>query len=150
MLDPAQTGGLVDVAVVPAWGGVNRGPMRDADWQQVAAVAEPLSLAPGVPVLAAEGTVAAGDYLRAFVSAPDVTARLPGGGEARIVSHIEPITIPVSVRHGETTTVDIQLVLRPLPAWDEPGWGAFVKSAAVRQYGAAEVTCQYQQLSAPY
>lgn len=132
LLDAEQTGGLANVTVAPEWGGVNRGPLRDADWHRVPAVMDRLTLLPGVPVLAAAGNVVGGDYMRAFVAASEVTALPPVGDRTRVESHIEPTVTHVPIRRHETTIVDITLVLRPLPSWREPGWAAFVKSAAVR------------------
>jgi hypothetical protein len=75
--------------------------------------------------------VPAGRYDRVYVQTPTVLGRGPAG-PVPLVSHIEPIVHPLRLAPGETTTVDIELVVRPLPPWSGPGWAAFVASAVTR------------------
>jgi hypothetical protein len=127
-----DSAGLTELRVEPAWGGVNRGPERDADWQRVPAVPPdgPLPVpGEGGGVLVARGAVPAGAYDRVFVATPRVTARAPSGQVVEVVSHIEPTVRPVAVTAGGEVAVDIELVVRPLPSWRSPGWAVFVKGA---------------------
>lgn len=134
-LAPEDSAGLTELRVEPAWGGVNRGPERDANWQRVPAVPPggPLP-APGEGggVLVARGPVPAGAYDRVFVATPRVTARATDGQVVEVVSHIEPTVRPVVVTAGGEVAVDIELVVRPLPSWRSPGWAVFVKGARLR------------------
>jgi hypothetical protein len=130
-----ETAGLTDIRVEPAWGGVNRGPERDANWVRVPAVppSSPLPTVPGGQgVTVARGSVPAGRYDRVYVATPRVTARAPDQRVVEVVSHIEPTVRPLVVGQDGDVTVDIELVIRPLPAWDGPGWAAFVKGARAR------------------
>jgi hypothetical protein len=134
VMAPDQAAGLRDIRLSPAWGGVNRGPVRDADWVKVPAVAASayLPTANGEPVVAATGPVSAGAFERVFVEVPGIEATAPGGRPVTVVSHIEPIAHRLDLPAGGSVTVDIELVARPLPPWSGPGWAMFVKSATTR------------------
>jgi hypothetical protein len=128
-LPPAGAAGLARVVAHPSWAGVNRGLIRDENWWPLVATDAPVVLPDGAAVAVARGRVRAGAYDRVFVASPVVEATAADGTPARLVSHIEPIALPLDLAPGSRTVVEIELVVLPLPGWRGGGWAIFVKAA---------------------
>jgi hypothetical protein len=144
---PADLAGFRALSLASEWGGVNRGPERDADWSRVPAHSVRLAADPagaplgaatsaagdGLRAEAAAGPVPAGDYLRAYVHTPRVEGVDAAGHAVEIEAHIEPTVLALPIPADGETTVVIDLIVLPLPHWQGPGHAIFVKGAHVAE-----------------
>ena len=132
------------MALSVKWGAVNPTRERSSGWIRVPAVTDrptgtPQGLWAGAPgdrlVLPVDGTLTVAEgvapvdrYRRVMAAVPTVTGWLDGRWRP-IVSHIEPIALPVDVRDGDEISVVLELIV--LRAVGGSGHEIFVRDARV-------------------
>ena len=124
-----QAAGFESLTLQVLWGAVN--PTRDRvhDWVRFPANEARVELLPGAATTVASGTVPADTYKRVMVAVPEVLGHRGDGSQA-IISHIEPIALPLTVPRDGSVTADLELIVLPAPRGAE-GYEIFVKDAQV-------------------
>jgi hypothetical protein len=134
---------LSGVTLFPEWGGAGSGPDRRRGWHRVPAFGEPTTepdrgdtparalVLDEQPALAGRGPLPASHYDRVIVASPRVEATLPDGRRIRLTSHIEPIHRGFELSPGDHVTIDLALIVLPVPGGGPHDFEIFVKDAVL-------------------
>lgn len=135
ILPAAATAGLAELKLEPDWAAANQGEDRYANYTRIPLLADRLTLpaAGDAPVPLARGDLPAGHYDYVYSETPKVTGRRPDGTPVEVISHIEPIARGFDLKPGETTVIDVELIVLPRGERFGGGIEIFVKDARVVQ-----------------